>query len=90
MDMMDNASALPTCHSDNINSRQLIKNGRKSPTRLHEEALIGSSWNRVGDFRRRRADKPARSLGILHFNRAWNLASMLDGTSIEAKPAALG
>ena len=25
MDMMDNASALPTCHSDNINSTQLIE-----------------------------------------------------------------
>jgi hypothetical protein len=38
VDMMDNASALPTCRSDNINSRQLIENGLNAPTRLHEEA----------------------------------------------------
>ena len=40
VDMMDNASALPTCRSDNINSRQLIENGLNSPTRLHEEAFF--------------------------------------------------
>ena len=40
VDMMDNASALPTCRSDNINSRQLIENGLNAPTRLHEEAII--------------------------------------------------
>jgi hypothetical protein len=42
VDMMDNASALPTCPQDNNNnnrSRQ-IKIGLKSPTRLHDEALF--------------------------------------------------
>jgi hypothetical protein len=27
----------------------------------------GSSWNRVGDFRGRRADKPAHFVGIWHY-----------------------
>jgi hypothetical protein len=29
-------------------------------------------------------------LGILHYGRDWNLASMVDGTNSEAKAAALG
>jgi hypothetical protein len=29
-------------------------------------------------------------LGILHFGRGWNLASMMDGANSEAKPAAVG
>jgi hypothetical protein len=40
MDMMDNASALPTCPQRNNKRRQLFKNGPKSPTRLPEEAVV--------------------------------------------------
>ncbi len=29
-------------------------------------------------------------LGILHYGWAWNLATIMDGTSSEAEPAALG
>jgi hypothetical protein len=38
VDMMDNASALPTCPQDNNNRSRQIKIGLKSPTRLHDEA----------------------------------------------------
>jgi hypothetical protein len=38
MDMMDNASALPTCPQRNNKRRQRFKNGPKSPTHLPEEA----------------------------------------------------
>jgi hypothetical protein len=38
VDMMDNASALPTCPQRNYKRRQQFKNGPKSPTRLPEEA----------------------------------------------------
>ena len=38
VDMMDNASALPTCPQDNNNGSRQIKIGLKSPTRLHDEA----------------------------------------------------
>jgi len=34
--------------------------------------------------------KAVYCLGILHYRWAWNLASMMDGTSSEAEPAALG
>jgi hypothetical protein len=44
----------------------------------------------VGDFWGWMSEKAVHCLGILHFGRAWNLASMMDGTSSEAKPAALG
>jgi len=40
MDMMDNASALPTCPQRNNKRRQRFKNGPKSPTHLPEEAKI--------------------------------------------------
>jgi len=46
--------------------------------------------NRVGDFWGWMCKKAVHCSGILHFGRAWNLASMMDGTSSEAKPAALG
>jgi hypothetical protein len=59
------------------------------PSRKHLY-LIGSSWNRVGDFWGWMSDNAVDCLGILHFGRAWNLASMMDGASNEAKPAALG
>ena len=35
-------------------------------------------------------EKAVHCLGILHYGWAWNLASMMDGTSSEAEPAALG
>jgi hypothetical protein len=38
MDMVDNASALPTCPQRNNKRRQRFKNRPKSPTRLPEEA----------------------------------------------------
>jgi len=34
--------------------------------------------------------KAVYCLGILHYRWAWNLASMMDDTSSEAEPAALG
>jgi hypothetical protein len=34
--------------------------------------------------------KPARHAGIVDYGWAWNLASIVDGKTIEAKPAALG
>jgi hypothetical protein len=40
MDMVDNASALPTCPQRNNKRRQRFKNGPKPPTRLPEEALL--------------------------------------------------
>jgi Serine dehydrogenase proteinase len=40
MDMMDNASALPTCPQRNNKRRQWFKNGPKSPTRLPEDAFL--------------------------------------------------
>jgi hypothetical protein len=39
MDMMDNASALPTCPQRNNKKRQRFKNGPKSPTHLPEEGF---------------------------------------------------
>jgi hypothetical protein len=50
----------------------------------------GSSRNRVGDFRDWIPEKAVHCGGILHYGWAWNLASMMDGTSSEAEPAALG
>jgi hypothetical protein len=35
-------------------------------------------------------EKAVHCLGILHFGWAWNLASMMDGTSSDAEPATLG
>jgi hypothetical protein len=35
-------------------------------------------------------EKAVHGIGILHYGWAWNLASKMDGTSSEAKPAALG
>src|SRR5712692_9454879 len=52
--------------------------------------LYGSSWNRVGDFWGSMVEKAVHCLGILHYGWTWNLASMMDGTSSEAEPAALG
>src|SRR5450759_3983001 len=51
---------------------------------------FGSSWNRVGEFCGRRPDKTVHCVGILHYGWGWNLASMVDVTNSEAKPAALG
>src|SRR5262245_20515619 len=38
VDMMDNASALPTCPQRQQQQKTALRNGPKSPTRLHEEA----------------------------------------------------
>jgi hypothetical protein len=50
----------------------------------------GSSWTGVGDFWGLMLEKAVHCLGIWHYGWAWNLASKMDGTSSEAKPAALG
>jgi hypothetical protein len=44
----------------------------------------------VGDFWGLMLEKAVHCLGIWHYGWAWNLASKMDGTSSEAKPAALG
>jgi hypothetical protein len=44
----------------------------------------------VGDFWGWLHEKAVHCLGILHYGWAWNLASMMNGTSSEAEPAALG
>jgi hypothetical protein len=44
----------------------------------------------VGDFGVRSAAQPAYYVRIVHYGWGWNLASLVDGKSIEAKLAALG
>jgi hypothetical protein len=43
-----------------------------------------------GRFWGLKPEKAVHCLGILHYGWTWNLASKMDGTSSEAKPAALG
>jgi hypothetical protein len=43
-----------------------------------------------GRFLGWKLEKAVYCLGILHYGRAWNLASLMDGASSEAEPATVG